>query len=202
MNLDPRSRLVLLSCVGLLAVVLERAPALALLTLLSGLPLLRVVPSRWLLHGGGALLALIWSTVLSQGLFYADLPRSPLLQLGPVVIWREGVLWGLVQSLRLAATLLAGLSVATLTPPDRLYAALLALRVPFGLAFLGSMALRTVPETARSVARVRTARARRGRPLLARSPWAWLRLDVDCCKAGTCWGKTEEELRDDDGRRA
>jgi len=178
-GLDPRLRIALLLCVGVLAVVLSRASSLGALAAASALPLLLVgLPRRWLLQGGLALVAVVWSTVLSQGLFYADLPRVPLLHVGPVIIWTEGVLWGLTQSLRFVATLLAGLALVASTPPDRLHAALRRLRVPFGLAFLAAMALRTVPETARSALTVRRARARRGRPLLARSPWAWLRLEV------------------------
>jgi len=179
-GLDPRVRLGLLLCCGVLAVVLSSPLALGLLAAASAASLLFVgIPRRWLLRGGLGLLAIVWSTVLSQGLFYADLPRVPLLRLGPIVVWEQGVLWGLVQSMRFVATLLAGIAVAVSTPADRIHAALLRLRVPFGLAFLASMALRTVPETARSALIVRRARARRGRALWARSPWAWLRLEVE-----------------------
>lgn len=178
-GLDPRLRIALLLCVGVLAIVLSRASSLGALAAASAMALLLVgLPKRWLLQGGLALAAVVWSTVISQGLFYADLPRVPLVRLGPIVVWTEGVLWGLTQSLRFVATLLAGLALVVATPPDRLHAALRRLRIPFGLAFLAAMALRTVPETARSALIVRRARARRGRPLLARAPWAWLRLEV------------------------
>ena len=58
-----------------------------------------------------AVAGIVWGTTLSQGLFYGDEPRVALVQLGPVAIWREGVQWGLVQSLRLVAVTLAGLAV-------------------------------------------------------------------------------------------
>lgn len=178
-SLDPRTRLLLLICVGVLAICLDRPTSLALLFAASSLPLLLAgVPRRWLVRGGVTLLAVMWSTVLSQGLFYGDLPRQPLVKLGPLTIWREGVFWGAVQSLRFGSTLVASLAVAATTSPDRLHAALRALRVPHGLAFLAATALRAVPDTAASILVVRRARARRGRPLLARSPWAWLRLEV------------------------
>lgn len=179
-GLDPRTRLGLLLCVGVLAVVLGSPASLLALAGLSACALLLAGVSRtWLVRGGLALAAVVWSTVLSQGFFYADLPRVPLLRLGPVVVWEQGVLWGLVQSMRFTATLLAGLALTLSTTPDRLYAALLKLRVPFGLAFLSTMALRAVPETARSAWTVRRARARRGRALWQRSPWAWLKLEVE-----------------------
>ena len=178
-GLDPRARLALLLCVGVLAVVLSHAGSLAALAVAAAMPLLFVgLPRVWLVRGGVVLMALVWSTVLSQGLFYSELPRVPLFRLGPLIVWTEGVLWGLVQSLRFTATLLAGIAVAVSTPPSRVHDALLRLRIPFGLAFLASMSLRAVPETARSVLTVRRARARRGRALLARPPLDWLRLEV------------------------
>lgn len=177
--MDPRTKLGLLACVGLLAVTLESPVALGVLALTAGLPLLTLrLPPRWWLRGLGGLLLVVWSTVLSQGIFYSDLPRVALVELGPVTIWREGVLWGLAQSLRFVATLLAGSAVAASTPPASLYAALLELRVPYALAFLSTTALRAVPQTARAAWQVRQARARRGRPSWQRSPWAWLKLEV------------------------
>ncbi len=177
--MDPRTRLALLFCVGLLAVSLDRPASLGLLCLLCALPLVALrVPPIWWLRGGLAIGAVVWGTVLSQGIFYRALPRVPLLELGPITLWKEGVFWGLIQSLRFVATLLAGLAVATSTPPDRLYAALRRMRVPFELAFLAATALRTVPDTARTLMAVRAARAERGRPVWQRSPWAWLRLEL------------------------
>ena len=73
---------------------------------------------------------------------------------------------------------LVGLGVAVSTAPDRLHAALLKLRVPFGLALMASTSLRLLPELADELMTVRRARARRGRPAHRRPPWAWLALEV------------------------
>lgn len=176
---DPRVRLALVLCAGVLAVCLERPGSLGLLTGVCALPLLALRPSRrW--WGRGLLLigALIWGTVLSQGLFYAEQPRVALVSLGPLHFWREGAVYGLAQSLRFVALALAGLGLALSTPPDRMYAALLGLRLPFGLALMTSTALRFLPEIGQEMATVRRARAWRGRPAHHRSPWAWLRLEV------------------------
>lgn len=177
--IDPRTRLGLLLAVGILAVFLDRPLSLGLLAAASTAPLL-ALPIGWAWRGRAlaAALAIVWATVLSQSLFYADLPRVALLRIGPVVVWREGVTYGLVQSLRLIAVTFAGLALAVSTPPDRLFAALLALRVPYGLAFLSVTALRFVPVVGRELWIVRTARARRGRPIAARTPWAWLSLEL------------------------
>ncbi len=170
---DARIRLAWVLLVGAFGTLLDHAASLGALAALSALVLARV--------GGGwsraALLACVgitWATVLSQGLFYGAEPRVPLLELGPVTVWREGVVHGLVQSLRLVAATCAGAALALSTSPDRLCAALLSLGVPWGAAFLAVTALRFVPEAAREWWTVREARARRGRPLWSRGPWAWL----------------------------
>ena len=176
---DPRTRLLLVLAVGLLAVTVDSVPALALLALVSGLALAKTGLSRALWKGIATIaLVIVWSTVLSQGLFYGDQPRVALLELGPLVVWREGVMWGLLQSLRMISLCLAGAALAMSTPPDRIFAALLRLRVPFGLAFLAVTALRFVPQVGRELLIVRRARARRGRPVHKRNPWAWLRLEL------------------------
>ncbi|MCK6525697.1 energy-coupling factor transporter transmembrane protein EcfT [Myxococcota bacterium] len=177
--MDPRARLLLIVNVGLLAVTLERPMSLALLALAAAAPLtLRPPPARWFVRGGLMALGIVWSTVLSQGLFYAEQPRVALACVGPVCLWREGVLWGLAQSARFLAVSFAGLALTLTTPPDRLLAALVALRVPFGLALMGATALRFVPELGQELLIVRDARAQRGRPVYRRGPVAWLRLEL------------------------
>ncbi len=108
----------------------------------------RPSPARLAAFGLWLAGAVIWGTVLSQGLFYAEQPRVALLSVGPLRIWREGLQHGLVQSLRLVAMAFAGAALTLSTPPDRLHAALLRLRLPFGLALMASTALRLVPELA------------------------------------------------------
>jgi energy-coupling factor transport system permease protein len=105
-------------------------------------------------------------------------PRVLLFRLGPFPFWREGVTHGLTQSLRFIAMTLSGFALAASTPPERLFSALRALRVPFGLGFLVVTALRFVPDVAGEWAAVRTARARRGRPAWKRPPWAWVLLEA------------------------
>ena len=173
---DPRTRIGMVVCVGLLAVSLEHPVALGILTATCMTPFL--TQYRQLKYALMVTLGVVWSTVLAQGLFYGQEPRVALFHLGPLTVWREGVLYGLVQSLRVVAVGLAGIGLATRTPPDRLYAALLNLRVPFGLALMASTALRFLPDITESWLIVRRARLRRGRPAHHRNPWAWLRLEV------------------------
>lgn len=177
--MDPRTRLVLLACVSVLAVSLDRVWSLGGLALLGlgALASVRLPAGAWW-RGALLLLGLVWATVFSQGLFYADHPRVALVQLGPMVLWREGLVWGAVQSLRMVSVTVAGLAVAASTPADRLLAGLRGLGVPWAPAFLASTALRLVPESATVWREVREARALRGRPAWQRAPWAWLALEV------------------------
>lgn len=174
--MDPRTRLIIVANVGLLAVVLDHPTSLFLLAALTSLPFF--LRPQHLKTAGMIAMAVVWSTVLAQGLFYSAEPRVAWLHLGPLTLWREGVQYGLVQSLRVVAVGLAGVALSISTPPDRLYAALLKLRLPFGLALMAGTALRFVPEVADSWRVVRRARARRGRPAHHRAPWAWLRLEI------------------------
>lgn len=176
---DPRAALGLLACVGILAVCLDSSRTLFALTVVCTLPLALARPSaRALGQGAIAMFAIIWSTVLSQGLFYNDQPRVAMVQLGPLTLWREGAVHGLVQSLRFCAVSLAGIALTNATPPERLHTALVALRVPFGLAFLVVTGLRFVPDAIAEWGAVRRARHRRGRPAWRRWPWAWFVLET------------------------
>lgn len=177
--MDPRTRLMLLGCAGILAISLEQPAALAVFVLACALPLVALRPSpAWQRRGLLAVATIVWSTVLSQGLFYAEQPRVALASLGPLTLWREGVTWGLAQSLRFVGLSLAGIALSASTPPDRLHAALLRLRVPFGLALMAATALRFLPAIGQEILVVRRARAARGRPVWRRPPWQWLALEL------------------------
>lgn len=178
--LDPRTRLGLLGAAGVAAVVLERPASLLTLCALCILAVLALRPGwRRLFQGALAATALIWSTTLSQALFYPEEPRVALLSLGGVSLWREGVIHGLLQSSRFVALTLAGLAVALATPPDQMLSALLALRFPYSLAFLSATGLRFVPVIAEEWMVVRHARAHRGRPVWRRGVFAWIQLELD-----------------------
>ena len=177
--IDPRTRLALVGLVGVLAVSLESPRSLLVLAALTALAFARFSPSRrTALGAAGVLVAIVWSTVLSQGIFYGDEPRVALASVGPLSLWREGVAHGLSQSLRFCAMTLAGFALAASTPPERLFAGLRSLKVPFGLSFLVVTALRFVPDVAGEWVAVRVARSRRGRPAWRRAPWGWLSLEA------------------------
>lgn len=176
---DPRTRLGLVLAVGLAGIALDRPGSLGLLAAVCLAALAAApVPPGWRRRVLGVSVAVVASTAWAQGLFYAGAPRTPWLALGPLVVWREGVAHGLVQSLRLVAAGVAGATLALTTPPDRLFAGLVAVRVPHGAAFLAVTALRFVPVVAAEWIAVRHARDLRGRPIWARSPVDWLRQEM------------------------
>lgn len=176
---DARTRLLASLGVGLAALALDRPGALAALAVVACGAALAVpgVRARWRWALGLAL-ALVWTTALSQSLFWPGWPAVPLLRVGPMVFWREGAIHGVVQASRLIALTAAGLAVTASTPAERLLSGLVALRVPASLAFLTVTALRLLPVIAQEWWVVREARARRGRPAWRRGPWAWLRLEI------------------------
>jgi len=165
--------------VGLFGLLLDQPASLGVLCGVCVLALVGApIDARWKVRAAGVALAVVWSTVWSQGLFYGDEPRVPVVELGPLVVWREGLVHGLVQSMRLVAAGLAGMVLATTTPIDRLHEGLVALRLPRMGAFLAVTALRSVPTVGEELLAVRAARAARGRPLLPRSPWDWLEQEM------------------------
>lgn len=138
---------------------------------LLGLTGLRLAPRGW-----ASVVAvvglLVWGTMLSQGFFYKGMTQT--------VVWTiiapnlkpegfpgieltvEGLWYGAEQSLRLLATLLAGLTMSLSTSPERMLAALSWFRLPATLSFMTTAALRFLPLLLEEVAEVRQARGLRG----------------------------------------
>lgn len=171
---DPRLKIVWVACLSVAAVLVDSLPELVALFLVSivGASGLRLSVRGWA-GVGGALLAVAFSTLLSQGVFYGGVPRTSLVTLAPsfeffgwqfsgIHFYREGVLYGLEQSLRWLALSMAGISVCLSTSPERLLSALVLLGVPTGLAFIVSTALRFLPTMLDEWAIVRRARWLRG----------------------------------------
>jgi energy-coupling factor transport system permease protein len=174
-EIDPRLKIAWVVGVSVIAVTVDGLAPLGGLTAASALVAcgLRLRSRGWVLIAG--LLALIaWTTTLTQGFFYP--PMSPSSARWTLVDpidfgdWRfpglavtaEGLAHGAVQSLRLLATALAGLSLCLSTSPERILAALVRLRLPASLAFMTMAALRFLPLVIDEVRIVRQARRLRG----------------------------------------
>ncbi|MBL9080323.1 MAG: energy-coupling factor transporter transmembrane protein EcfT [Planctomycetales bacterium] len=172
-SLDPRVKLLFVFSLSIAVVCVNHPAALAACCATA---LFFSLGLRWRRRGVlavAAILALvIWSTMLSQGFFYAFEPRTILFTIVParsgpdpfpgVALSVEGLQYGAIQSLRLIATMLAGLTTSLSTGPQRMLVALSALRVPRPLAFMTATALRFLPLLIEEVALVRQARRYRG----------------------------------------
>lgn len=172
MRLRAPSALLLVLQLALAALLVEQPPALLLLTGLAGLYWVSG-PSRR--HAGwvaAALLLATWSICITQGLFYQGWPRTPLLTLLPaawfplgdagLVLYREGLWHGLVQSLRLDVMVLLGAGLLGRHAADELTAALAVLRLPRVLGFLVAVVLRYLPLLLGELRTIWTAQRMRG----------------------------------------
>ncbi len=172
-GLDPRVKIAWVAAISIVAVSVDGASSLGALVAVAALGAtgLRLRSRGWATIVG--LLALTtWSAMLTQGFFYVDESRTPLVVLvapraddplgSGLVLSREGLLYGAVQSLRLVATSLAGFTTCLSTGPERLLAALAWLRLPPALGFMTTAALRFLPLLIEEIGVVRQARRLRG----------------------------------------
>jgi len=177
--LAPAAAMLLIVEGALLALLVERPATLAALVAAAG--------GAWLLAGGGrhwkwvaALLLLnTWLMLLTQGLFYADQPRTALVLLVPpawapwadppgLYLYREGLVHGLVQSLRLDVVVLLGAALVARYAQDELMAGLAGLGLPPALGFLLALVVRYLPLLWAEVRATWVAQRLRGLRLLRR----------------------------------
>jgi len=191
-EVDPRLKIAWVATLSLLSVLIDSTAALAMLFVLAALPLagLRLGWRAWLAIGG-VVLAMAWSTLASQAIFYTGEPRTALFTIVPSIdfgVWRfpgvrfylEGAQYGLVQSLRFMGLSLAGLTVCLSTSPERLLVGLVRLRVPMGVSFMAMTAMRFLPTMLDEWATVRRARRLRGyRPRRRFGPAGWYQFSRD-----------------------
>ena len=157
-HLHPRTKIVVLAVVGCLVVLLDSPISLAVCFLAS---ICLVASSRASWHQIRLLILFVllgtWGLVYSQAIFYNEFPRIPIFTLidrdfpfigevtGGIRFYREGLLYGAVQSLRFNTTLAIGCFIVWTTPPRDLLVALVQLGVPYSLAFMVTTALRYIP---------------------------------------------------------
>ncbi|WP_449246087.1 energy-coupling factor transporter transmembrane component T family protein [Desulfarculus baarsii] len=191
--LDSRLKIICLLCASVLAVVLDRTESLLILTGLS----LAAAMAAGLDRGKIKLLLIMallltWGAMFSQSIFYYTEPRTVLLNviapdtplLGPLVgnvsFYREGFIYGAVQSLRFSSMLVLGLVFCWTTESSAMFRGLLRLRLPFALAFMTVTAMRFLPTIADECAMVALAVRMRGGKVFSWNPVAlassWLNI--------------------------
>lgn len=156
--LHPRTKIVVLAVAGCLVVLLDSPISLAI-CFLASIVLVGFSGASW--HQIRLLILFVlcgtWGLVYSQAIFYNEFPRTPIFTLidgdfpvigrvtGGIRFYREGLLYGAVQSLRFSTTLAIGCFIVWTTPPRDLLLAFVQLRVPYSLAFMVTTALRYIP---------------------------------------------------------
>lgn len=119
-------------------------------------------------------LAIVITTVFSQTLFYYFEPRTPLITLVPrqipvigwltkgVYIYKEGIIYGLIQSLRIIAATFMALTIVLTTHSAEMIAALNRIRFPRSLSFVISVSIRFFPHLFEEAKRIILALRLRG----------------------------------------
>ena len=147
MVFDPRTKIVLLATIGVLMVLLDSPIMLSFcFFLVFGLAVTSVRSWKKIGIFTGILVIGTWATIYSQAIFYDRFPRTILFTLvGNVHFYREGLVHGIIQSLRFSASISVGYYVISTTQARDLLVGLIKLRVPYGLAFMTTVAVQYVP---------------------------------------------------------
>lgn len=184
-TLSSRAAMALTLQFALVTLLVERPLNLGILT---GLAALYWLTGRRGRHWAPVLLILIlstWSVMLTQGLFYEGFPRTALVRLLPgsvfplgdppgLYLYGEGLLHGLLQSLRFNVMILLGAGLLARYGNDELVEGLRGFRLPATLCFLFSLALRFLPLMVEELRTAWTAQRLRGfRPFGAGAGGVW-----------------------------
>lgn len=174
-NTDPRVKLILLVLVSAVTVTLDRPAALLLLFGISMAVMFAAKPSITRLRFIAVMVILVvWGTMFSQAIFYYGEPRTIIFSIvdqdtpvlgslfGELNIYREGFEYGAVQSLRFCTMLVIGLVFCWTTSVSSMLDGMLALRVPYLLAFMTVTAVRFLPAIAEEVSMVKLSINMRG----------------------------------------
>jgi energy-coupling factor transport system permease protein len=174
-RLDPRTKIVALLACGTAVVSLDAPRHLLILLLLAlgGHMGARFSAGKYKLTVVVLLLGL-WGVTLSQALFFREWPRTVMATLipdhfpvlgqltGGLYLYQEGFEHGLTQGLRLAAMTGLGLLVAWTTAPRDLLLGLIRLKMPYGLAFMLTTAVRFLPQLTDEIGTVVAVQRLRG----------------------------------------
>lgn len=174
-RLDARTKIFLSLTSACLIVILNTAGSLFALFMLlfCGFFLIRPPASyiRTMLY---LMIVTLFATLISQGFFYYFEPRTPIFTIirsdtpitgrltGGVYFYREGLLYGAIQSMRLfSATLLSMIIVMTTYPSD-LILGLNKIGVPEKIGFMLTISIRFLPLLMEGTKRIITAQKLRG----------------------------------------
>lgn len=174
-RLDPRTKILVGLMVAILIVVLRNPPGLFMLfgAVLVLFGILRPSRSTIKVMVIIMLTALIF-TMTSQGFFYMREPRTVIITLlspdagfwgnitGGIVLYREGILYGALQSLRLFSAMLLSAVIVMSTYPSDLLLGMEHMGMPERIGFMITVSIRFIPSLAEEAKRILLAQRMRG----------------------------------------
>ncbi|MBN1614725.1 MAG: energy-coupling factor transporter transmembrane protein EcfT [Deltaproteobacteria bacterium] len=174
-RLDPRTKIGMsLMCACLIVLLRTPEGLLALLSILLATFFFVRPPAayvRTLLYLMGT--AVIF-TMISQGFFYYFEPKTPVFTIVPenwgwigrvtggLAVYREGLIYGAVQSLRLCSAMVLSMTVVMSTYPSDLILGLERIGVPEKVGFVVTVSIRFLPAIIEEAKRILTAQKLRG----------------------------------------
>lgn len=174
-RVDPRAKLGWVVTVSVLVMMLGHPVLLGGLFLIALFPWILAHPPLRKFRILLLLLAIsLTGTMITQGFFYYWEPKTVLLTLippglpllgritGGLYLYREGLIYGAIQSLRFLSAITTGLLIVLTTHPSDLLLGATRLRVPPKFAFMLTVALRFLPLMIEETKRILVAQQVRG----------------------------------------
>lgn len=174
-RLDPRTKILAGLMVAVLIVVLRNPPGLFMLfgAVLVLFGILRPAGSTIKAMTIIMLTTLIF-TMTSQGFFYAREPRTVIFTIlspatgslgnitGGIELYREGIIYGALQSLRLFSAMLLSAVIVMSTYPSDLLLGMESMGMPQRIGFIITISIRFIPSLAEESKRILLAQRMRG----------------------------------------
>ncbi|MEI6152502.1 MAG: energy-coupling factor transporter transmembrane component T [Deltaproteobacteria bacterium] len=174
-RLDPRTKILLSIGCACMIVVLDSPLNLFLLFLAAFACFLAMGPPASYIKAAFKIMAIAFlATMISQGFFYYFEPRTPLLVLlnkdsgpigrftGGISLYKEGLTYGMVQSMRLFSAALISMVIVMSTYPSDLVLGLKKLGVPEKIGFMLTVSIRFLPVLTEEAKRIMIAQRLRG----------------------------------------
>ncbi len=186
-RIDTRLKIMISLCLSVLVVLIDAPLMLSLLAMCGTLFLICSRPSpnqlKLLLI---TVVPLAWGMMVSQAIFYNRFPRYVICELlapnwffkDGLRIYTQGVYHGLIQSLRMITMVCTGYAICFSTSPDSFLRGLTALRVPFGISFMATTAIRFAPVVFSELQSVRAALKLKGYQPMKNGILDFIRVEV------------------------
>jgi energy-coupling factor transport system permease protein len=172
-RLNPVTKLVVSTCLVIAGFFVSGASLLLVVVLVVLALAATAGVLRPLVRAAGLLLApFAIALFVVHGLFYPE-RETPLLTIGPLIVWEEGLAFAALVLARVAILVLAFLTVILTTAPKRLMVALIDKGLSPKLAYVFLAALEFVPDMQRRAQAVLDAQQARGLDIKAN---LWRRL--------------------------